>query len=314
MAAANFPAGFRSRRQRSGAVYFYFFPATGGKEVPLGKDVRAALEEYQVLQRKLLVATRPHGLSALDLLRQFEKCNPKPANRHATERQAHELMLLRAFFSEKENPLAHSIPDLLTYQQWLENRTDTRNFDSVRLFRRAWEFMRRHEYLTGTCPWTSVPSYSERVALELADILCSYSASELKRMLAQLLDPKGLDNTAFQPTFTAKSDQLGSDPFDDLRGQLANAKHAAAIALTSCQRDDLVAPLLKLTIDDLIRVLRSATRVRHLPPGRIDLTMPRKQVISRLRQQRAGETNESGYTAEDATCGINVAADSAAMP
>ncbi|GAB3628083.1 hypothetical protein PTE30175_02537 [Pandoraea terrae] len=293
MDIGNLPTSLRARRQRSGITYFYFSSAPGFKEVALGKNLANALEQYQMLQRQLLLATRPDGLSTLDLLSQFQKCNPRPTDRHADARRAHELKLLRTFFTECGNPTASGIPSLPAYQKWLDQHADTRNFDSVRLFRRIWEFMQRHEYVIGACPWASVPSHSERVTLELADVIYPYSTSELKQLLAQLLDPKVPDGTICHCDTDPVSPRLGSGAPAHLQDQLLQAKRAATLALENSHRNDLLPPLSKLTVRDLTEALISPTRVRHLPPGKIDLTVARKLVIQRLRQERRKEGGDN---------------------
>lgn len=299
MDLGNLPAGLRSRRQRSGVVYFYFAAAPGVKEVPLGSDPIRALEQYQVLQRELLLATRPEGLAAMDLLTQFQKCTPRPTTRHARTRRASELAQLSAFFTECGNPSVSSIPSLQTYQQWLGHRADTRNFDSARLFRRIWELMRQHEYIGEICPWASVPSYSERVTLELADVIYPFATSELKQTLAQLLDRLTANSTASPSHTEPAPSRLGDALLTNLESQLASAKHAAVIALANSHRDDLRPSLAKLAVHDLQSVLTSSTRVRHLPPGKIDLTLERKLVISRLRQRHAKGNEGDAHKSDD---------------
>ena len=297
MDTENLPTSLRSRRQRSGAIYFYFAPGRGIKEAPLGNDPVHALAQYHALQRKLLFDVRPDGLSALDLLTQFQNCTPRPATRHARARRMGELSLLHTFFTERGNPAAHSLPDLRTYQEWLERRSDARNFDSVRLLRHVWEFMRQHEYLTGTCPWPSISSHHERVTLELADILYPFATSELKDVLTQVLDRKAIDGTPLRHSIYRESAQDGSPP--RLQEQLEWTKRSAGLGLVNSHRDDLLPSLSKLTVHDLMSVLRSPTRIRHLPPGKIDLTIERKLVISRLQQVRVEDVSKTGRKPDD---------------
>lgn len=308
MSIGNFPAGFRARCQRSGIIYFYFLPGTGIREIPLGKDPACALERYQTLQRELFISARPDGLFALDLLDQFQKCHPRPPDRHAHSRRKQESTLLRTFFTECGNPTLDSIPDLHSYQEWLGRRRDARNFDSVRLFRRIWEFMRRHEYVGGTCPWASVPSHDERVTLELADILYPYAAPELKRVLTQLLDPKTPDDVSSLDDGRRATPRPGNEPLNNLRDQLDAARCLAAEALANCHREDLLPRLSRLTVRDLTELLGSSTRTRHLPPGKIDLGIARKLVISRLHPKRLGPTGASSRApVEDGDSGCGTA-------
>jgi hypothetical protein len=279
------PSGLRARRQRSGTIYFYFCPSPGIKEVPLGSDEASALAQYQVLQRQLFMVTRPHGIRVLDLINQFQLCEPPPIERHARSRRHQELTQLHEYFTECANPTVQESPNLQIYQKWLALREDTRNLDSVRLFRRIWGFMLRHGYLDNPCPWPSSSSHKERIALELADILCLYAPSKLKQLLGQIFDSTSLPLVSPSDSALFGQNLSGQNVRDVLAAELAMARVIANDALRNSHRDDLIIPLATLTIDDLLELLSSSTRINHLPPGKIDLTVARKSTIARLRKQ-----------------------------
>lgn len=280
------PVGLRARRQRSGRVYFYFWPGAGVKEVPLGQDSNQALEHYQALQREHLQAARSNGLFASDLVTQFLKCNAPPKNRHARNRRRQEAQLLHSFFVEHGDPLINRLPRLEHYQEWLNRRHDVRNFDSVRLFRRAWHFMLRNDYVADPCPWASVSSHRERVVLELADILYAYAPSDLRQLLEQVLCQATSPGIEPRSAIDAVPGQVECSESAELEEQLATATRSACVALADNHRDDLLPSLQKLTIRDLIEILASPTRINHLPRGTIDLTLHRRLAIARIRGER----------------------------
>ena len=280
------PAGLRARRQRSGRIYFYFSPGTGIKEVPLGQDCNQALDHYQALQREHLQAERPNGLFASDVLAQFQKCNARPRNRHAQNRRRQEAQLLHSFFMEHGDPLINRLPSLEDYQEWLNRRHGVRNFDSVRLFRRAWHFMLQNSYISDSCPWASLSSHRERLVLELGDILYAYAPSGLgqllERVLSQEISPKIESHSAID---AVPGKPAGSESAE-LEKQLATAKRSACAALANNHRDDLLPVMQELTIQDLVEILASPTRVMDLPRGTVDLTLHRRLAIARIRGER----------------------------
>jgi hypothetical protein len=277
------PAGLRARRQRSGTIYFYFSSGPGIKEVPLGSNQTSAFVQYQVLQRRRLMDMRPHGITMLDLLTQFQLCEPPPAERHARLRRDKELTQLHTYFSECGNPTVRESPDLQNYLSWLAGRAPPRNLDSVRLFRRIWNFMQRHNYLDSPCPWASPPSHRERIALEIVDILSLYAPPRLKQLLGQILDPASTLGIPQSDPTLASVESSGEDIENGLTAALEHARRDASEALMNSHRDDLLGPLAALTIDELLALQSSPTRANHLPPGKIDLSIGRKTVIARLR-------------------------------
>lgn len=286
MDKTDLPTGLRARRQRSGRVYFYFSSGAGIKEVPLGQDANQAWERYQALQREHLQAARPNGLFASDLLTQFQKCNARPKSRHAQNRRRHEAQLLHSFFMAHGDPLINGLPNLEDYQEWLNRRHDVRNFDSVRLLRRAWQFMLLNNYVSDSCPWATVPSHRERVVLELADILYAYAPSDLRQLLDLVLNqatPSASEPHSAIDAVPGK--QVGSESAE-LERQLATAMRSACVALANNHRDDLLPSMQELTIQDLFEILASPTRVKHLPRGTIDLTLHRRLAIARMRNER----------------------------
>jgi hypothetical protein len=243
MSYGTLPTGLRARRQRSGTIYFYFSSGPGIKEIPLGSNKTSAIAQYQILQHRRLMDTRPHGITMLDLLTQYQLCEPPPAERHARLRRDKELTQLHTYFSECGNPTVRESPDIHNYLSWLASRANHRNLDSVRLFRRIWNFMQRHDYLDSPCPWASPPSHKERIALEIADILYLYAPPRLKQLLEQILDPKSTSSVQRSDPALARIASSGEEIENDLSATLEHARRDASEALTNSHRDDLIGPL-----------------------------------------------------------------------
>lgn len=281
MAKRNLPTGIWPRRQRSGKVYYYYSSDRVERELPLGSDLPVALERYHALERLRLAESSAGGLPVLELLKQFDRCEPRPTGRHAANRRVHELRLLHEFFVEANNPLVANIGPQSAYETWLTRRPEATGFDSIRLLRLAWQFAQRNGYVDTICPWTPTSQQRERVAMEMADVLIPYAPAQLRILLYEILAPQAA-MPAQQPHQTIEPTILPDD-FGTLEFDLDIAKLATLPALRDSHREDLARALQVLTLQDLIDLLQSSTRRMHLPPGRIDLTARRRKLISSLR-------------------------------
>ncbi|MDH6147276.1 MULTISPECIES: hypothetical protein [Paraburkholderia] len=277
MSKPDLPTGLLARKQRSGRTFFYLRISPDEKEVPLGGEQAVALARYQVIQRdRFLTTTKGGDIRALDLISQFKRCSTPPTDRHGQSRRKFELKALVDFFTETRNPTIDSIPAKHRFEQWVLRRDEVRNLDSVGLFRRIWGFFFKNGYIVLQCPWAVTGQHGERVTLELSDILYPYSETPLREILQVLLRQSSDPSTLF------KGEDL--DAQKDFSYALLRAKDAACRDLEQSLRNDLIPALHNLTGAMLSDAILSATRVKNLPPGKINLTNQTRSIISSARQ------------------------------
>lgn len=285
MVKRNLPTGMWPRRQRSGKVYYYYSFNRKEKELPLGNDLSAALERYHSLEHLRLTKSYAGALPVLQMIKQFERSEPHPADRHAATRRENELKLLNEFFAENGNPSVANIGLQAEYERWLTRHTKATGFDSIRLLRLIWRFAQRYGYVDTECPWMPTSQQRERVDMEIADVLIPYAPTDLRTVLEEILTPQAVTEAIRQSPRTAPESHLND--LGGLEFELDIAKLAALTALRDSHREDLARALQRLTLQHLVELLRSSTRLMHVPPGHIDLTAQRRKLISGLRSVTA---------------------------
>jgi hypothetical protein len=274
------PAGMWPRRQRSGTVYYYYSFDRKEKEIALGNDLPAAIARYHKLEIERLTASFTTSISMIQIITQFERCEPHPEARHAVKRRSNELKLLNSFFAEIGSPSMANIGSQSEYETWLRHRNKATGFDSIRLLRAIWRFAQRYGYVANECPWTPTSQQKERVNMEIADVLLPYSETELHALLEEILNPRPAAATNRIPTESLPENFQKS--LDGLEFELDIAKLAALRDLRDSYRDDLARALQNITVQHLVDLLTSSTRLMHVPPGTIDLTARRRNLISDL--------------------------------
>jgi hypothetical protein len=277
LSTRNLPTGLLARVQRSGRTFFYFRASPNEKEVPLGNDLEAALARYQFIQKDQFLSAQGKEIRVLDLLAHFQRCSTPPAERHGRMRRKSELKGLVNFFTDIDNPVIVSIPAMHQFEQWSLRRNEVRSLDSVRLFRNIWRFFVRHNYIEFPCPWTVTGQYHERVTLELIDILYPYADTPLREVLEVALRCSS-DESALLLDETSKKGLLHA---------LRKAKDAACFDLKQSFRNDLLPALHNLSSEMLNQAILSATRIKNLPIGKINLNDPKRQIIASARQRVA---------------------------
>lgn len=285
MVKRNLPVGMWPRRQRSGKVYYYYSFDRKEKELPLGNNLSAALERYHALEHLRLTKSFSGDLPVIQMIRQFERSEPHPAGRHAATRRANELQLLHEFFAETGNPSVANIGLQSEYERWLTRHTKATGFDSIRLLRLIWRFAQRYGYVDTGCPWMPTSQQRERVGMEIADFLIPYAPTDLRTVLEEILTPQAVTEAKRQSPPTAPESHLSD--LGELEFELDVAKLAALMALRDSHREDLAHSLQSITLQHLVELLRSSTRLMHVPPGYIDLTARRRKLISDLRSVTA---------------------------
>lgn len=276
MSTPDLPTGLLARAQRSGRTFFYLRVSPNEKEVPLGSEQAVALARYQVIQRDRFLTKKGEDIRTLDLIAQFKRCTAPPTDRHGQSRRKFELKTLADFFTETGNPAIDSIPAKHQFEQWVLNRDEVRNLDSVGLFRRIWGFFLKNGYIELQCPWAVTGQHRERLTLELSDILYPYSETPLREILQVLL------RQSSEPSILLIGEDL--DAKKDFSCALLRAKDAACRDLEQSLRNDLIPALHNLTGAMLSDAILSATRVKNLPPGKINLTNQTRSIISSARQ------------------------------
>jgi hypothetical protein len=277
------PAGMWPRQQRSGNVYYYYSINRKEKELPLGSDLSIALPRYHAFERERLIQSYPDGLPIGALLTQFERSESRAVGRHAVMRRKRELELLRNFFDKVGNPTIANIGKQTDYENWLVDQPKATGFDSIRLFRMIWRFALRRGYVQLDCPWLPTSQQHERIAMEIVDILQAFSPPKLRVILSAILSTRVVPPTAPPGSPVATMEPIMDSA--DLQTELGVAKVRALIALRDNQREDLIPSLQKTTLQTLVDLLGSQTRLMHIPPGRIDLAAKRRKAVENLRQR-----------------------------
>jgi hypothetical protein len=166
---------------------------------------------------------------------------------------------------------------------WYGARRHISSADAViRIFRLAWKFSRQLGLSEEVCPWNSVDLSKARLQLDAVDVVYGFASLPLKDLLGELL--------AKAATTTGAQRLNPGDPhrLHGLQVQLAQAKSTAVERLRSCGRLDLVPPVLKLTVDDLVALRESPVIALAWPPGRILLDHRRREALAALRPASLG--------------------------
>lgn len=150
----NLPPRMRSRRQRSGKVYFYY--DLGGKprkEQPLGDDYVLALKKYAELE----IDARPSVTAHITFRWVAEKYLVTELHKKAPRTQKDnliELQWLYKFFDDPPAPLDSIEPQhIAQYRDW---RKVTRSTQELALFSRIWNWAREQGHTAKTNPTVGV--------------------------------------------------------------------------------------------------------------------------------------------------------------
>lgn len=231
------PTGLGVRHLRDGSPVY--FTVTDGRRHDLGDDLRIALIRWVRLRHQTVASSR---CTTADLL---AHAGTTPSVPVAAARHIAELAVLALFFVENNLRWLDEFPNQSDFLAWFQRHKRPAPADStVRLLRRAWSVMRAQSAIHNECPWPSLDLRKPRLQLEAADVIGTFAANPLKRLLDTLLHD-GAHAAAVQVPDMIVSHEAG------LIAALAAAVPPAIQALTESGRTDLRPAVYRLKLSDL---------------------------------------------------------------
>jgi hypothetical protein len=273
----------RARRDRHGTIT-YCLARRDGTRVALGKDFKQACEMWAKEQCALVRLDRP--TTALRLLAGFELCSLPPAEKQVAVRRNCEMQTLRSYFLERNDPRLHEINDEDGFLKWHMNDGGSGAPDAViRLFRKVWKFAQQLELVNSNCPWRTFDLRKVRLQAEVADVVRTFASSPLKEFLEELW--------AVKPAASGRQGaHMDHAHVESLRAALEHAIKRAALMLSRCGRSDLLAPVYQLEIADLLALRNSPVLALCRPPGTIDLSHQRTEMLASLKARNNASDEE----------------------
>ncbi|MEX3952802.1 hypothetical protein AB4Y40_34235 [Paraburkholderia sp. EG287B] len=173
------PPGLRPRKSKSGQIYYYLKIDPALREVPLGKNLQAALAAWQ--QYRIARHMRESQLSGiLKIIGCFRLAEIPVRDGESQIILLKQVGALEDYFLKQGNPgLSSPMPDSRAYLEYRGANFRLRAGGEVRLFVHIWSWAARHSLVVGPCPWTSDPvtdNIRKDTQREIGDALRYYAS------------------------------------------------------------------------------------------------------------------------------------------